>query len=176
MNILDLPSLLTSRPAIEQPPQTRRKLPLGMWESLVNHHKSLFEIRQKNLIHRYDLGDHEHFVFDPELGTLVFFSYGLAVLKARIQIIGSLHSTAHIWRWGWGDASLPRKVTQKLDAVRRYGHQNGYPPLITSALNCDEIMAWDICIVSADLMGAQGVYRIPNQDVIWYVALMQLKT
>ena len=96
-------------------------------------------------------------------------------LLPDVEFIGSISNTSGTWRWSWANFSLHPQVVGRISAVRQYGLDNGFAPLVVPQWKADVVDAWELAGVAAYVLEAQGVYRAPTDNGYLFMALMGIR-
>ena len=74
-------------------------------------------------------------------------------------------------------ASMMRScsVRSRIAAVREWGEAQGFLHLTVPLWKGDAIDGWELSGVAAQVLGAQGVYRVPMEQGFLYMALMSVQ-
>ncbi|MBB6237009.1 hypothetical protein HDC90_001626 [Pedobacter sp. AK013] len=66
--------------------------------------------------------------------------------------------------WAWGNSSIEENVKKEITRVRTYGIKRGFENLLTAKWPAGIMDGWDMAAISAYILKAKGVYRIPSND------------
>lgn len=130
---------------------------------------------QARLTADYGLSAHERWDYDQGSGTLTFSNGGVPAVVADVEFIGSLSKTSGTWRWSWANFSLHPQVVGRISAVRQYGLDNGFAPLVVPQWKADVVDGWEQAGVAAYVLHAQGVYRAPTDNGYLFMAIMGIR-
>ena len=118
----------------------------------------------------FRLGDWPRWSCDLERGILEFSRDGAPRVIADVQVAGTTAGgTPGTWRWGWADASLPRRAVERMIEVRSFGEREAVPCLTAGTLPDDEYLGWEMTAVAARVLGARGAFRCPAGDGFRYL-------
>lgn len=98
---------------------------------------------------------------DLTAGTITFSPPNGLLVRAPVQVIGTMDTTNSSWMWGWDHPSVPEACAVDARRVHAYGEKRGIAELTTRIINCDEEKAWDFTALACLLAEAQGGYRGP---------------
>lgn len=130
------------------------------------------EVVQEMAKRRWKFGDKNRWHFDDETMTLRFFDdpKGEAVV-ADVAITGSLSTRTNTWMWVWGNDQYDEKDRAKIDPVRVFGEVRGIEKLASAHWPGDEVDAWEMTQLAADLLGAEAIYRAPFDHMLIFMLL-----
>ena len=66
-------------------------------------------------------------------------------------------------------------MVSRIAAVREWGEAQGFLHLTVPLWKGDAIDGWELSGVAAQVLGAQGVYRVPMDRGFLYMALMSVQ-
>ena len=148
----------------------------ALWVDTVTVCHQALATRQARLTEAYGLSTHERFDYDQASATLTFSSGGVPAVVADVEFIGSIANTSGTWRWSWANFSLLPQVVGRISAVRQYGLDNGFAPLVVPQWKADVVDAWELAGVAAYVLEAQGVYRAPTDNGYLFMAIMGIRS
>lgn len=64
-----------------------------------------------------------HYRWDTDRAEMVFNSEGVAIVRAGLQLVGTLSGHEGTWLWGCANESVSSAATCRLSAVREYGQE-----------------------------------------------------
>ena len=79
------------------------------------------------------------------------------------------------WLWAWANFYNEAPVVSRIAAVRAWGEERGFAHLTVPAWKGDATDGWELSGVAAQVLGAQGVYRVPTARGFLYMALMTVQ-
>ncbi len=109
----------------------------------------------------WQFGKEERWDFSQDTGELVFTFPG-KIVRAQAQIIGTFDSEAETWMWGWGNSSIPDRLTRDALQVREYGDQQGIHRLTAPTWPAEEFDCWHMTALACRLCSSNGAYRGPG--------------
>ena len=117
--------------------------------------------------------------FDVDLARaeLVFSDAGVVKIRAHVQLVGTYSDKLRRWRWGWDHAEVPSATTASLERVREYGRAHGIARLTTGHFDTGvgEDIGYSMMVITAKLIGAIGVYKVPSVDGTTYLILIAVE-
>ena len=148
----------------------------ALWVDAVTAcHERLSE-RQALLTATHKLATHERWDYDQESATLTFSNAGVPAVVADVEFIGSISNTSGTWRWSWANFHLHPNVVGRISAVREYGREHHFAPLVVPQWKADVVDAWELAGVAAYVLEAQGVYRAPTDNGYLFMAIMGIRS
>lgn len=137
-------------------------------------HHALVE-KQRVLEADLGLSRFERWDYDQSTATLTFSHGGAARVVADIEFIGSVSTTGGTWLWAWANFHNEPGVVGRIAAVREWGEEQGFLHLTVPLWKGDATDGWELSGVAAEVLGAQGVYRVPTDHGFLYMALMSVQ-
>ncbi len=135
------------------------------------------ELAEKNqkLAEEFQLGKWPQFDFDLEQGWLTFSSGGQPVVRASVQVVGTVASGKD-WLWAWANDWWSQKVTQDAQETRRFGQKHNISELTRATLQDEDLEAlgWELSAVASRITSARGVYRAPTGKGLLFVLLREI--
>lgn len=110
------------------------------------------------------LGEYERYDWDQDRGELVFSDGGVPKVIAKIQFVGSYSEKSGTWLWSWDNSSVLDHIKQDMLEVRKYGEKHNISKLSDSYWKADEVDAWEMTAIAANILQAKGAYRSPDSD------------
>jgi hypothetical protein len=142
-------------------------------------HDAIQELAEKNqkLTEEFQLGNWPRFDFDLEKGWLTFSSQGEPVVRAAIQVVGTVASGKD-WLWAWANDWWSEPVKRDAQETKRFGQKHNISELTRASLQDDELEAlgWELSAVSARITSARGVYRAPTGKGLLFVLLREISS
>lgn len=145
------------------------------WANAVAACHEALASRQALLTETYSLSAHERWDYDQESATLTFSSAGVPAVVADVEFVGSLSNQSGTWRWAWANFHLHPHVVGRISAVRQYGLDHGFAPLVVPQWKADVVDAWELASVAAHVLEARGVYRAPSDNGYLFMAIMDIR-
>lgn len=137
-------------------------------------HNQLCE-KQERLKSDFGVGKHKRWDYDQATGLLTFSNGGVPAVIADIDMIGSLSIKSETWLWAWANFHMLPKVRTRIEAVRVHGESSGFPRLTIPKWPADEALGWEVSAVSAQLLNAEAVYRVPSENGFLFMALSHIR-
>jgi hypothetical protein len=113
---------------------------------------------------KYKIGDYERWDYDQLTGKLIFSDKGIKKLIIDYEEVGSVSLKSNTWLWAWDNPYIEQKVKTEIPKVRLYGIKRGFKQLLTPKWSADIIDGWEMAAISAYILKAKGVYRIPSKE------------
>lgn len=132
------------------------------------------EKKQKALQEGYRLGEYEDFALDLENRRMVFSAPDGRTLAFDIMVIGSFAPEAGSFLWGWADGTLTPEVRENAEKLKGLTVVTGMDLFSQDRLESDENMSVELAVLSVDLTGALGLYRVPGDSFQRYLGLMEV--
>jgi hypothetical protein len=145
------------------------------WIEAVTAGHDTLHAKHEHLEREYRLGKHERFDYDQASNQLVFSNAGKPAVIADIEIIGSVSKVSQTWLWSWSNFHMLPNVRTRIRAVRDYGIEHGFSRLTVAKWPADEVDGWEVSGIAAQVLDAQGVYRVPSQNTFMFMAMMSLR-
>lgn len=134
-----------------------------------------FENCQNICEKEYGFGSYDKYELSEDRAEIVFSRQGQALLKARVEIIGSLGSNFKSWLWAWADNKIPESVRPEIGVVRDFGETHNIAALKYPTWPAGEAEGWAMTHVASVLLKAKGAYRIPTANGFIYLLFMSLE-
>ncbi|QNN45143.1 hypothetical protein H9L23_21125 [Pedobacter roseus] len=113
---------------------------------------------------KYRIGQYERWDYDQSTGKLIFSSKGIQKLIIDYEEVGSVSLKSNTWLWAWDNSYIEEKVKKDIIKVRGYGIKRGFESLLNAKWSADIVDGWDMAAISAYILKAKGVYRVPGRD------------
>ena len=113
---------------------------------------------------RYKIGQYERWDYNQLTGKLIFSDKGVQKVIVDYEEVGSVSLKSNTWLWAWSNSSIEENVKKEIAKVRSYGIKRGFESLIHAKWSADIVDGWDMTAISAYLLKAKGVYRVPSHD------------
>lgn len=123
---------------------------------------------QDDFIGLYDINSYENWFYDDGIGVFNFKSDDGRNLYFKHVKVGSYSTATNTWNWSWNNKSTTYNVKRGLEKVVTFGEANDYKQLTQGLTDGDEYTGWDCTVVSAKLLNAIGMYRIPQEHLFIY--------
>ena len=96
-------------------------------------------------------------------------------LIVDVEFVGTFSAASDTWKWAWANFSLLPQVRSRISAVRDYGETQDYPHLLVPIWHADQQDGWHMAGVAAEIMGAQGAYRVPSDSGFIFMVILDVK-
>jgi hypothetical protein len=120
----------------------------------------------------YDINSYEHWFYDHDIRAFHFKSDDGRNLYFKYVDTGSYSTKTNTWNWSWNNDSTPSIVKSRLECVREFGKTNDFEALTTGLIDGDEYTGWEMNAITAKLLNAIGMYRIPQEHLFIYFAFI----
>jgi hypothetical protein len=121
---------------------------------------------QEAFIKLYHINSYEHWFYDHGIGAFHFRSDDGRNLYFKYVDVGSYSTKTNSWLWSWDNNSVPKRVTIGIEKVRAFGEAKGFSELSQSYITeADEYTGWALASITAKLLSAIGLYRIPQDHL-----------
>ncbi len=99
--------------------------------------------------------------FDDEASTISFSTPGDPAngVLADVTLVGSFSTRTETWLWSWGNDNYPDAARAKVDPLRVFGEIRGIYKFAFSKWPAEEVDAWEVTQIAAELLGSEAVYR-----------------
>ncbi|MCB9583408.1 MAG: hypothetical protein H6717_40625 [Polyangiaceae bacterium] len=144
-------------------------------EELIQESIAYLQERQDEVIGEFRLTEHERFYWEQGTGQIVFSNRGVDVVRADFDFIGSISKNSDTWLWSWANTSDDARLKQSTQQVRDYGEEHRLLKLACAMWPARETDGWEMSAVTARLLGAQAVYRTPNDKLLSFLLLRNLR-
>ena len=141
---------------------------------LNNCYKSL-ERKQKALLDNYGFGSLDQFNHDFEKEEIYFLRDDTLEVKAKITPIGSCSAEVETWVWAWADDAFPDNLRMKSEKLKELESMTGFEMFSSESIQVDEDMVWEITAMALELLGSEGAYKAPINDVLYFYALSDVQ-
>jgi hypothetical protein len=116
----------------------------------------------------YDLSGYENWFYDHGTGVFHFKSGIDKNLYFKYVDVGSFSTNTNTWKWSWDNQSTPALVKRRIENVKEFGETNNFEQLTKGLIDGDEYTGWAMTAVTAKLLNAIGMYRIPHEHLFSY--------
>jgi hypothetical protein len=123
---------------------------------------------QNEFMQLYDINSYENWYYDHDIGAFHFKGDDGRNLYFKYLKVGSFSTETNTWKWSWDNKFTPRHIKKPLEKVKAFGEANHFEPLTKGLINGDEYTGWEMTAVSAKLLNALGMYRIPQEHLFIY--------
>ncbi|WP_051691807.1 DUF6882 domain-containing protein [Pedobacter borealis] len=113
---------------------------------------------------KYKIGKYERWDYDQLTGKLIFSDKGVQKVIIDYEEVGSVSLKSNTWLWAWGNSSIEENVKKEITTIRTYGIKRGFESLLKAKWSADIVDGWDMAAISAYILKAKGVYRVPSHD------------
>ena len=113
---------------------------------------------------KYKIGKYERWDYDQLTGKLIFSDKGVQKVIIDYEEVGSVSLKSNTWLWAWGNSSIEENVKKEITTIRTYGIKRGFESLFKAKWSADIVDGWDMAAISAYILKAKGVYRVPSHD------------
>lgn len=139
------------------------------FEDFKNECQSDLSSLQEEFMKLYDINNYENWFYDHGIGAFHFSSEDGRNLYFEYVDVGSYSTATNTWMWSWNNPSTPKYLARRLDKVRQFGEKNNFSNLTQGLVeNGDDYTGWEFTAVTAKLVNAIGVYRIPHEHLFIY--------
>jgi hypothetical protein len=141
------------------------------WISLVEGARAMMGECQPATYAQFGLDFSMQYEWNLDRAELVFISKGSPIVRADLQFLGSVTGRAGTWLWGWANESIPQAATNRLDEIRRYGEEQGFPKLTEAEWVPEGDDGHDVMLVSACIIGAPAFFHDHYQNLALFFVL-----
>jgi len=134
-------------------------------------------VRQEKAKKKWRFTERRRWHFDDVDRTLRFFDEpGGETIVADVTITGSFSTRTNTWMWAWGNDQYTTEQRFAVQAVRTFGEVRGIPKLADVHWPAEEVDAWEVTQLAADLLGAEAIYRAPMEHMLVFMLLDNFRT
>jgi hypothetical protein len=123
---------------------------------------------QEEFMKLYDIPSYEEWFYDHRIGAFHFKSDDGRNLYFKYVSIGSFSTERNTWKWSWDNKSTPEHVKRPISKIKAFGEANNFKLLTQGLIDGDEYTGWAMTSISAKLLNAIGMYRIPQEHLFSY--------
>ena len=123
---------------------------------------------QDSFITLYDINSYENWFYDDGIGVFNFKSDDGRDLYFKYVKVGSFSTTTSTWNWSWNNELTTYTVKRGIEKVIAFGNTHGFQELTKGIIDGEEYTGWDCTVVTAKLLNAIGMYRIPHEHLFIY--------
>jgi hypothetical protein len=145
------------------------------WPPFCDEQVQALKAQQNRLHEVHHIGQYQRYDYDLPTKRLWFSTGGTARLQADIEVAGTFSHACRTWMWSWANFSLPAKVRTRMKRVRTLGEERGFARLTHWTWPADEVDAWAMTAIAAQLLKAEGAYKSPGKDADVYFTLSRLR-
>jgi len=129
------------------------------WNSFVSTARSMMAQRQVEIFAKFGVDFSTQYHWDLDRANIVFKRNGISIVRADLQYLGSIVRPQGSWLWGWANETIPSQATNRLDALRRYGADNGFEKLTVPEWMPEGDDGHDVIAVSASVLGSDAFFH-----------------
>ncbi|MGC4093287.1 MAG: hypothetical protein QM756_36430 [Polyangiaceae bacterium] len=123
------------------------------------------------------LGTGKRWHYDSERRMIRFFDEPREVaVVADVTIAGSYSNRSHTWMWVWGNDEYSRAERALVAPLRTFGEVRGIEKFTQATWSGQEVDAWEVAQIAADLLGSAAVYRAPIDHSLVFMLLSNLRS
>jgi hypothetical protein len=115
--------------------------------------------------------EHPRWDFDAEQRTLTFSDRGEPRVIADIRLVGSYSTKSDSFQWSWAMYGRDDPMIDGISDLPAFGEVRGIERMTTKHWKCDVVDGWEMTAIAALLLGCEGVYRAPFDDLYWFMLL-----
>jgi hypothetical protein len=145
------------------------------WRSTLFECNHRLYTNQESLESQFRLSRHKRWDYDQKSGLITFSNEGIPAVIADIEMIGSVSSVSETWLWSWANFHILPSVRERMVAVREFGEKNGFPRLTVPKWKADEADGWEMSAITAHVLDAEGVYRVPTEKGFLFMAMTGIR-
>jgi hypothetical protein len=111
-------------------------------------------------------------LFDDEARTIRFFDNAKEeALEASVTIAGSFSTTTNTWLWAWANQHYPERERAAVAPLRAFGEVRGIDKFRYAHWDAQEVEAWEVTQIAAELLGSAAIYRAPMDHLRVFMLL-----
>ena len=133
------------------------------------------ERKQQTLMDSYGFGLLDQFNHDFDKGEIYFLRDNTLEVRAKIIPIGCCDAEAETWVWAWADDAFPDALRAKSEKLKELEFMTGFEMFGSETIEVDEDMVWEITAMALELLGSEGAYKAPINDVLYFYALSDVQ-
>jgi hypothetical protein len=126
--------------------------------------------RQERLATEFGLAD-AAWVVDQERGLIEFERKDGALVRAPVQIIGTLNPTTNVFAWGWRHPNVHARLRANAERTRWFGEKHGMEELTRAKVQATEAEAWRLTALAMKVNAAAGAYRAPTDGPLVFMTI-----
>lgn len=146
-------------------------MPNEDYRVLLTRADSAMGAAQDRLSRDFRLGEYARFDYDEAEDVLVFSDSGIARVVASVEFVGKVSRRDSVWTWAW-DIPVLQHAATRASSARWYGWRHGIPPLRRARWPGKDVDGWEMTSLTAWITDAQGAYRAPSSDSLYYTFLL----
>ncbi len=110
--------------------------------------------------------------FDAETDTIRFFDSPTGeTVVADVTITGSFSKKSDTWLWAWANQNYAESARAAMNPVRVFGEVRGIEQFQNGHWSAEEVDAWEVTQIAADLLGASAIYCAPMEHMLVFMLL-----
>jgi hypothetical protein len=121
---------------------------------------------QDEFMELYEISSYEEWFYNHDIGAFHFKSNSGKNLYFKYVDVGSFSTKTNTWNWD--NKFTPLHVSQILEKVKSFGNTNNFEQLTKGLIDGDEYTGWAMAAISAKLLNAIGMYRVPQEHLFIY--------
>lgn len=129
-------------------------------------------VRQEKAKALWGFGAKKRWFFDDEKKTLRFYDHedGPSVV-ADVVITGSFSTNSNTWLWAWCNENYSDEDRLRVNPLRVFGEVRGIEKFAEGQWDAEEVDGWEVTQIAADLLGAEAIYRMPDEHLMVFMLL-----
>ena len=147
-------------------------------EEFQNYLDSTFEEmeeKQNKLEQVFGLGHFDRYELDPDEETIFFSADGKNGVKAKFIPIGTYSLENESWMWGWHNSAFTDGLREKSGKLKALADITGIEMFENPTAGADEEMAWEMAAMSLHVLDADGLYRVPGNNLLYFYAIYDIE-
>jgi hypothetical protein len=126
--------------------------------------------RQDKLARDYGLAD-ALWCVNQDTGLIEFECKDGAMVRAPVQIIGSLNPQTNVFAWGWRHPNVQARLRANAERTRWFGEKHGLHELTDPKVSASEADAWRLTAMAVKVNAAVGAYRAPTDGPLVFMTI-----
>lgn len=119
----------------------------------------------------------KHWYYDSHTRTLRFYNDPASPgVVADVTIVGSFSQRSNTWLWCWANAEYSEPQRARMEPLQVFGEVRGIEKFQSSQWRGEEIDAWEVTQIAADLFQAEAVYRAPMDHLFVFMLLNRFRS
>jgi hypothetical protein len=115
--------------------------------------------------------------YQPEERMIRFFDHpSETAVSADVTIAGSFSRHTNTWSWAWGNNTYSESERERVVPLRVFGEVRGIEKFQTANWAAEEIDAWEVTQIAADLLTVDAIYRAPMDHLLVFMLLSNFRS
>lgn len=133
--------------------------------------------RQERAKATYGIDARPAWFYDGERRVMRFYDPAGTTggVLADVDIVGTFSVKTSTFMWRWANDGASDEERARMSPVRVFGEVRGFSRLTEECWEGTQLDAWDVTRIAAYLLGAEGLYRAPSDNLYLFMVLRRFR-